>query len=243
MKRHNGFPPRFQRLRRLRYATRVLRELRGSHTRECNMCGHVGHFQAQGFPPRPDAQCVQCGSVERHRLFMLVQSEQQVVRPEDRVLHFAPEPEMARMLRGFAREYISADIRPGAADRVLDITAIDLPDASVDVVVASHVLEHVDDDRGALREIRRVLAPGGRALIMVPIVEGWADTYEDSSITTDAGRLEHFGRHDHVRHYGRDLRTRIRDAGFDLSEYPGTPDQTLRHALLHGETVFVARPV
>jgi ubiquinone/menaquinone biosynthesis C-methylase UbiE len=65
----------------------------------------------------------------------------------------------------------------------LDLEAIALPDDSIDVVVASHVLEHVDDKK-ALAEIRRVLRSDGVAPLMVPIVEGWDSTYVDPSITT-----------------------------------------------------------
>jgi len=41
-------------------------------------------------------------------------------------------------------------------------------DASLDLVLAIDIIEHVEDDRRALREIARVLAPGGNALITVP---------------------------------------------------------------------------
>ena len=67
--------------------------------------------------------------------------------------------------------------------RVLDIEAIAVPDASYDCVVCSHVLEHVDDAK-ALCEIYRVLKPGGVALIMLPVIEGWATTYENPHVTS-----------------------------------------------------------
>ncbi len=75
------------------------------------------------------------------------------------------------------------DIAPGKADRVLNIEAIASPDASYDCVVCSHVLEHVDDKK-ALSEIYRVLRPGGVALIMLPVIEGWAKTYENPAVTS-----------------------------------------------------------
>ena len=43
-----------------------------------------------------------------------------------------------------------------------------LPDDSMDIAIASDVIEHVEDDRGAVREMARVLRPGGTALITVP---------------------------------------------------------------------------
>ncbi|MCZ2805013.1 class I SAM-dependent methyltransferase [Modestobacter sp. VKM Ac-2983] len=49
-----------------------------------------------------------------------------------------------------------------------DLRALPVPDASVDRVIASEVLEHIVDDRTALAEIARVLKPGGRAAVTVP---------------------------------------------------------------------------
>ncbi len=49
-----------------------------------------------------------------------------------------------------------------------DLTALPVPDASVDRVMASEVLEHIPDDAAALAEIARVLKPGGRVAVTVP---------------------------------------------------------------------------
>ncbi|BCB84150.1 class I SAM-dependent methyltransferase [Phytohabitans suffuscus] len=60
-----------------------------------------------------------------------------------------------------------------AAERGLDVIradarALPLPDASLDLVVAFDVLEHIDEDHAAAGEIHRTLRPGGSALIAVP---------------------------------------------------------------------------
>jgi len=156
-----------------------------------------------------------------------------------RILHFAPEPFLETLLRSRSNDYRSADLRPGAADTVLNIENVDLPDESVDVVVCAHVLEHVDDLK-ALREIYRILAVGGRALLMFPIVEGWERTYENPSHTSPADRTTYFGQFDHVRMYGRDVRDRITDAGFGLTEFTAEEPYVSRYGLLRGEKVFVA---
>ena len=49
-----------------------------------------------------------------------------------------------------------------------DVCQLPFADKSFDFVIASDIIEHVDDDRRALREIARVLADGGSALITVP---------------------------------------------------------------------------
>jgi len=100
---------------------------------------------------------------------------------------------------------------------VLDLTAIDAPDQSFDVVLASHVLEHIPDDGCAMREIRRVLAPGGWAFLVVPFDPDRQVTYEDPSITTEEGRKAAFGQEDHVRWYaGEDFEKRLERAGFSV---------------------------
>ncbi len=85
-----------------------------------------------------------------------------------------------------------------------------------------------------------MLAPAGELLLMVPIAEGWKETFEDRSVTTDEARRRYFAQNDHIRYYGADLRDRIRVAGFALSEFSGTGRQAGAHSLVRGETVFKA---
>jgi SAM-dependent methyltransferase len=115
----------------------------------------------------------------------------------------------------------------------MDITDIRFPDASFDVVYCSHVLEHVDDDRAAMRELRRVLRPDGWAILLVPITA--AVTYEDPTIVEPAARVAAFGQEDHVRRYGPDYVDRLREAGFDVAVHRVadlvTPDEARRLGL------------
>jgi ubiquinone/menaquinone biosynthesis C-methylase UbiE len=94
----------------------------------------------------------------------------------------------------------------------MDVTDIQSPDDSFDIVYCSHVLEHVDDDRRAMRELCRVLRPDGWAILMVPITTD--RTVEDPSISDPQERLRLFGQKDHVRRYGPDFVDRLREAGF-----------------------------
>lgn len=211
-----------------------------SFPRICNVCGYRGRFQAAGKPRRIDARCPRCGSAERYRLLALWLDSHGGFLRNAHVLHFAPEAGLTAMLKTRVGRYETADIVPGRADRVLNIEAIAAPDASYDCVVCSHVLEHVDDAK-ALGEIYRVLKPGGVTLIMLPVIEGWATTYENPDVVTPEDRKRHYGQSDHVRYYGADVRDRVRRAGLALEEFTAQGPDVLTYALQRGEKVFIAR--
>lgn len=224
-------------LRFVRYMVRLAFLLPGVRPRQCPCCGHIGKFRAFGFPPRFDAECPKCGALERHRLFVLVCERIGVFAGPRDVLHFAPEHALRIYLRARARAYITADLSGMDVDRIEDIECLSFANESVDVVVCSHVLEHVDDTK-ALRELRRILRPDGLLLCMVPIIEGWDRTYENPSVRTPAARAVHFGQHDHLRMYGRDFPRRLASAGFQVVEHTATGELSVRFGLLFGEKVF-----
>lgn len=212
----------------------------GIAPRLCPLCDYYGNFAPFGAPPRYDARCPSCGSLERHRLIWLTILRRNLIGPRHSFLHFAAEPLLRRKIQPLVAQYASAEVRLDArADLLLNIEAIDLPDASEDRIMCNHVLEHVDDTR-ALAELFRVLRPGGILFLTTPIVEGWAHSYENPDITDAALRLLHFGQRDHIRMFGRDLRDRIRAAGFSLDEVTATEPDVHRYGLMRGETVFIA---
>ena len=127
----------------------------------------------------------------------------------------APEPALEAHLRpALEPGYLTADLLDGRADVAMDITDIQYPDGSFDVIYCSHVLEHVPEDRKAMRELYRVMAPAGWGMINVPIAVAVTD--EDPSVTDPAERLRRFGKDDHVRSYGEDYFDRQREAGFEV---------------------------
>jgi SAM-dependent methyltransferase len=139
-----------------------------------------------------------------------------------RMLHFAPEQCLYDRFRAAPRlNYVTADLEVlPMVDVQADITAMPFEDASFDVVVVSHVLEHVADDAQAMREIRRVLTPDGRAFLQHPIDHARAVTYEDPSITDPESRSRAFGQWDHVRVYGADFPARLQAAGLAVQCVP-----------------------
>jgi len=157
-----------------------------------------------------------------------------------RVLHFAPEDAVAAQIQKSGNvEYETADIVPGRAKHTLDIERIDEGIGEFDLILCSHVLEHVDD-RKALSEMFRVLKPNGQLVALVPVVEGWARTFEDSSKTTEKERELYFGQSDHVRMYGADFRDRVRSAGFVLGEFTAEAVESVQYGLMRGDKIFRA---
>ncbi len=227
-------PEFFISLRNLRSLARAIKPL---HVRFCPLCGYDGYFRHAGHPPRLDALCPQCGSLERHRLFWLwFKGEKSKL--DEPILHFGPEPILAEKFRTLYSEYSTADLY-NEADLKLNIEDIDLQSGSINTVICNHVLEHVSDSK-ALAEIYRVLSEKGRLIASIPIVEGWDHTYEDGSITSPVERELHFGQSDHVRYYGRDFRERLRSAGFSkVEEVTAGGQDAVKYGLLPGEKVFL----
>jgi ubiquinone/menaquinone biosynthesis C-methylase UbiE len=124
----------------------------------------------------------------------------------------------------------------------MDITDIQYPDNSFDVVYCSHVLEHVPDDRKAMRELARVLKPTGWAILAVPIFN--EKTFEDPTITSPEERERVFRQSDHVRIYGRDFVDRLRESGFDVTVdrfASGFSDEMVRKHGLSREDIYLCR--
>jgi SAM-dependent methyltransferase len=221
-----------------RAAGRTLWPLRYAGLRyQCPICGwRLRRLRTSSGPfPAPDSVCPACGSLERHRLLWLYLREQgDLFEKRLRVLHVAPEPCFERRLRPRPNlDYTSVDLEPGAAMHAADLTDLPFEDAAFDRVLCIHVLEHVHDDLAALRELHRVLAPGGQAIVMVPLLG--EKTIEDPA-APPAERLRRFGQADHVRLYGADLTDRLAAAGLnphrDGFGARLTPEQIRRHRLI-----------
>lgn len=187
----------------------------------CPLCDHWAHEFLPATPePRPNCVCPNCGSRERHRLTWLFLERRTDLfdgRPKQ-MLHIAAERATARRLQAVpGLEYLTADLSSPTAMVRMDIMDIGYPEASFDVILCSHVLEHVEDDRQAMREFYRVLRPGGWAVLLVPISVDM--TFEDPSITDPALRKRLFGHPQHVRQYGLDFADRLRDTGFSVQVF------------------------
>lgn len=205
----------------------------------CPVCGYKGPFRDADFhiwsygASQTDAECPSCGSFERHRLQRLV--FEKLAASMDfstkSLLHVAPEECNQGYLRRTFGRYVTSDLHAddyvaasgqltGHLDVQLDLIKMDLPDASHDVVLATHVLEHIEDDRAALSEIRRILRPGGFAVLPVPINAVKTIEYGEAN-----GR--EFG---HVRACGPDYFDRYREV-FKRVEVYTSSDFPAEHQL------------
>jgi SAM-dependent methyltransferase len=214
----------------------------------CPLCG--GRFDRfKDAWNRPNALCWRCGSHERHRAqWLLFTRRPELLRAPRSLLHFAPEWTMRERLAPLAAQrgvrYVTADLDPTGVDLRLDLTALDLPDGAFDAVLCSHVLEHIPDDAAAMRELRRVTAPGGWCLVMVPLDVTRAETYEDPTIVEPDARRRAFLQHDHVRLYAPDIAGRLQRAGFDVETVRPAdlgPHAVQRAGLLAADWIFLCR--
>ncbi len=215
---------------------------------ECPVCGAV----VDGFSPfgmvrvQPDRRCPECGSLERHRLVWLYfQRKTHLFSEPVQMLHIAPEAFLEERFRAMENiDYLSADIALPHVMVKMDITDIQYPDDSFDIIFASHVLEHIPDDVQAMRELRRVLRPTGWAVLQVPM---WGPkTKEDPAVTDPEERAKLFGQDDHVRMYGHDgeYHRRLLEAGFEVEvdQYVTElgPDLAHRYRLME-EDIYLCR--
>lgn len=222
----------FRRARALAHFEKVVG---GVAERDCPVCGYHGLFSAVRH--KVDIWCPSCDSRSRHRLITLWLEQAKPVKSEARVLHFAAEESLQPAFRALAGEYVTADLND-LFDIQLNIEAMDLADASFDVLIANHVLEHVDDDK-ALADIARVLRPGGIAVITVPMIEGWDESYEDLTIEDPVERTLVMSDPDHRRWYGRDIKDKIERVGLSFDYFTALEPDVTRCGLARGEKIFL----
>lgn len=169
--------------------------------------------------------CSNCGASDRERLYSLF--FEKFIFPfynikDMHLIHFAPENALRKFIEKLPfRLYRTADLMMKNVDDHVDLTKLDIYQTnSFDFFICSHMLEHIVDDKKAVSELFRILKPNGKGILMVPILVGLENTYEDNTIISEEDRLKHFGQEDHVRAYARaDYIKLLSDSGFKVKEY------------------------
>lgn len=208
----------------------------------CNLCHHSSRSWLHG---RVAGRCPGCRSATRTRVLWWYLSKNVQVASR-KLLHFAPEMLLERNIRGTRTlNYVTADFRNPKVDVQVDIQALPFGDGEFDLILCSHVLEHIRDDKLAMRELRRVCSPNGSVLIMVPLSDS-KHTREDLSELPPQVRKDRFGETDHLREYGRDLVDMLQQSGFRVVSFePATEIPAsirARHGLGDNQTIFVCSP-
>lgn len=186
----------------------------------CPCCG--GNFRKfmlyDGTVFRYSAQCPGCKSLERHRLlFLYLKYRTNFFREKVKVLHIAPMKILHTIFKNKSNlNYICINLNPSKDTIKMDVSNLLFKDNSFDVILCSHVLEHVHDDNLAMRELFRVLKPNGWAIIQIPIDLNRKKTFEDPSIVLPEERKRLFGEKNHLRIYGLDFKNRLEKTGFDV---------------------------
>ncbi len=184
-------------------------------------------------------------SLERHRLLWLyLKNETNFFTRHLKVLHFAPEQAFYKRFRKLKNlDYTTTDLNSPLADVKADICDLPFSDNEFDFILCNHVLEHIPDDTRAMREIYRILKPGGTAILQIPQDLNLEQTFEDDSITNKKEREKIFGQYDHVRVYGRDYFEKLRSIGFRVEEVDYTrelsSEELDKYRLAKGEIIPV----
>ncbi|MDX1365338.1 MAG: methyltransferase domain-containing protein [Arenibacter latericius] len=183
-------------------------------------------------------------SLERHRLLWLyLKNETDFFDKRLKVLHFAPEQAFFKRFRKLENlDYTTTDLDSPLADITADICDLPFQDNTYDVILCNHVLEHIQDDTQAMKELYRILKPGGWGIFQIPQDLNRAETFEDNTIIDRKERAKIFGQYDHVRIYGRDYFDKLRSIGFKVTEvdYTNTklsPEEVERYRLAPGEII------
>lgn len=224
----------------------------------CPICGYKAkqlYWIGQNLPVLRQKQvvgsglrrggCYNCGSRDRERLVYAYLKEKLNIftQPKKyRVLHLAPENRLsAALLKSGLNQYVCGDLfAPGYSypSHVQNMNVLNIPYAAnyFDLIICNHVLEHVPQDLKAMKELYRVLKPGGQTILQVPISKNSLKTFEDFTVINPEKRKVVFGQFDHVRIYGQDYPSRLKQAGFRVkkinlfpkfSRYGLNPDEKL----------------
>jgi SAM-dependent methyltransferase len=189
--------------------------------------------------------CPYCLSKNRERLLKAVIAEYLPIAGK-KILHFSPERNLYRWLRRQAA-VTTVDLAPGFYRDIdpqiafADATRLSFADSSFDIVIANHILEHIPDDKKAMREIYRVLGPQGVAILQVPYSETLTTTIEEPDIRDPDRQAALFGQKDHVRIYALgDYAQKLEAAGFRVRLLdPAALSAFRTYAIQENETVIL----
>lgn len=168
--------------------------------------------------------CSICGASDRDRLYALYFEKWLELNTKDKtynILDIAPFKPFSLFLSRFKNLKIrTADLFQSGVDDCIDIQRMDIyEDEKFDMFICSHVLEHVEDDTKAMKELYRILKKGGWGIAMVPIALNLETDFEIDNITSDNERIKYFGQADHLRQYSKSgFISKLEKVGFNVKD-------------------------
>lgn len=185
---------------------------------ECNCCGST-YRKMLPKADRANAECPNCGALERTRLLLYyLQEETQIFKKRMKVLHFGPEPGLYMHISKADLEYVDGDLNPAYANTVIDITNIQFEDDYFDLIICSHVVGYVPDEDKSLEELYRVLSPDGMMLLLTFVNPDSKETIDHEWVNTPELRTLHYGEPDCLRLHGLGYKSELESKGFKVNQ-------------------------
>ena len=191
--------------------------------------------------------CPACQSTDRDRLIFVYLNNSGFFNKKQKVLHISPEPSLYKVISKHPEiKYItgtkySEGIYYPQKIMKLDLVGLPFQDNEFDFIMCNHVLEHIEDDQTAMKELYRVLKPGGSGILQVPISLTMETTFEDPEIISKSNREKYYGQFDHVRIYGKDYSERLQKVGFIVEHFNPEENDKIQFALNPKENLFVVK--
>jgi SAM-dependent methyltransferase len=185
-----------------------------------------------------DRLCPRCGSIQRARRLWQILNDTFLI-PQQKILDFSPSRSLYRVMKKGDYFYISSDVSGDfISETSYDIMNIDSEEESYNLIICYHILEHIENDTMAMKELWRVLKKDGYCLIQTPFKEG--EIFEDYSVTTPEEREIYFGQSDHVRIYSvYGLKNRLENVGFTVEVRNYIEKQDNIYGFSERETVLI----
>lgn len=189
--------------------------------RYCILCDKI----IDGFIVDPNINkpkfCPNCRSYNRTRMtYYHLEKNGFLGRPDLKVLHVAPHSSIEPRLRSkFASGYTTCDLVRDDVDSQQNLTAMTFGDRVFDLIIMNHVLEHIDEDEKALKELNRILVDDGCLHLMVQINRSRQHTcYHPDELNKP---ISEFAPMDHFREYAWDILEKLEKCGFatDVIDY------------------------
>ena len=209
--------------------------------RECPCCGWSGRRYYSYFEVAytlTNVACPQCDSLPRHRRFFLWLNKQYQLKAKKGVaVVLAPERALDSVWQSTPELHIvRADFETTRkVDMLLDLQRIPISSDAVDLLWCHHVLEHIENDAAAMKELNRILRPDtGELIVSVPMSGGSKTSEFGFPDPKDSG---------HWRIYGDDFTDKLAASGFEVEkvEYQLTNSEAVRFGIPEDEPFYLCR--